>query len=153
MKIIYRGETKRVPDFQQYEELVKHAAKIFPLNETEEIGESLKVYYMDEDGDIISITSQSDLEEAYQVLQSKVRVALCQSIDGARETLAGGFNAAADALNRSEMLNQSYASIPGSSSARGYGQLGGVGPSAHAELENMLQASARSSLRESVLQR
>jgi hypothetical protein len=49
------------------------------------------------------------------------------------------------------MLNQSYASIPGS--ARGYGQLGGVGQAAHAELENMLSASARSSLRDSARQR
>jgi len=68
MKIIYRGETKRVPDFQQYEELVRHVSKLFALGEMEEVGESVKVFYMDEDGDIISITSQSDLEEAYQVL-------------------------------------------------------------------------------------
>jgi hypothetical protein len=81
MKIIYRGETKRVPDFQLYEELVKHAGKVFALGEMEEVGESLKVFYMDEDGDIISITSQSDLEEAYQVLSSKIRLALCPSID------------------------------------------------------------------------
>lgn len=105
MKIIYRGETKRAPDFQQYEELAKHVGKIFALSEMEEVGESLKVYYMDEDGDIISITSQSDLEEAYQVLQGKVRVAVCPSIEAAREALVGGINAANDALNRSEMLN------------------------------------------------
>lgn len=66
MKIIFRGETKRVPDFQQYDELVRHASKIFGL-EARQLGEALKVFYMDEDGDIISITSQSDLEEAYQV--------------------------------------------------------------------------------------
>ena len=102
----------------------------------EEVGESLKVFYMDEDGDIISITSQSDLEEAYQVLQNKVRVALCQSIDQAREALVGGINAANDALGRSEMLNQSYASLPGSSASRGYGQLGAG--QAQTELEHML---------------
>lgn len=50
------------------------------------------------------------------------------------------------------MLNQSYSSLAGGS-ARGYGQLGGVGPAAHSELENLLQASARSSMRESALQR
>lgn len=137
MKIIYRGETKRVPDFQRYEELAKHAAKVFTLTEMEEVGESLKVFYMDEDGDIISITSQSDLEEAYQVLQTKIRLALCHTIDEAREALVGGLNAANDALNRSEFLNQSYASLPGSASARGYGQLGGVGQT-QAELENLL---------------
>lgn len=153
MKIIYRGETKRIADFQRYEELVKHATKIFGLNEMEEVGESLKVFYMDEDGDIISITSQGDLEEAYQVLQTKIRFALCPSIDEARDALVGGINAANDALSRSEFLNQSYSSIPGSSSARGYGQLAAAGQPAHVELENLFQGSARPSLRESALQR
>ena len=105
MKIIYRGETKRAPDFPHYEELVKYVNKTFALTEVEEVGESLKLFYMDEDGDIISITSQSDLEEAHQVLQAKIRVALCPTIEAAREALVGGINAANDALNRSEMLN------------------------------------------------
>ena len=146
MKIIFRGETKRAPDFQQYAELVKHASKIFNLDDMEEIGEALKLFYMDEDGDIISLTSQSDLEEAFQVMAGKVRVVMAKTIDEAREALVGGSVAAADALNRSEMLNQSIASIPASNASMpqantqrmGYGQFGSIGPAAHADLEQML---------------
>ena len=82
------------------------------------------------------------------------RFALCSSVDEARETLSVARNAAAGVLNRSEALNQSFASIQdGALSARGYGQLGAVGQGSQAEFENLLQASAGSSLRNSVMQR
>jgi len=45
-------------------------------------------------------------------------------------------------MNSSQMLNQSMSS----NQIVGHGQLGGIGTQAHAELEQMLMASGRSSM-------
>lgn len=137
MKIVYRGETRMVPDDKGYDELVLHLSKIFAIGTMDEVGESLKLFYMDLDGDIISVTSQDDLKECNMRLNN--RFALCASVDEARDALSVARNAATGALNRSEALNQSFASIQdGSLSARGYGQLGAVGQGSQAEFENLL---------------
>jgi hypothetical protein len=73
MKIIFKGETKRVPDLQNYNALQEHVDKIFNLCidvlEARD-GLSLKMFYMDEDGDVISVTCQSDLDEARNLMQA-----------------------------------------------------------------------------------
>lgn len=113
-------------DNKEYDELVQHIAKIFTISNMDEIGESLKLFYMDTDGDIISVTSQDDLKECNLRLNN--RFALCSTVEEARDTLSMNRNAAAGSLNRSETLNQSFASIQdGSMSARGFGQLAAVG--------------------------
>ena len=114
-------------DNKEYDDLVQHLIKIFNIDNMEEIGESLKLFYMDLDGDIISVTSQDDLQECNLKLNN--RFVLCATVEEARETLSSTRNAASSSvLNRSETLNQSFASIQdGSMSARGFGQLGAVG--------------------------
>lgn len=113
-------------DNKEYDELVQHISKIFAISNMDEIGESLKLFYMDMDGDIISVTSQDDLKECNLRLNN--RFVLCSSVEEARDTLSVARNTASGVLNRSETLNQSFASIQdGSMSARGYGQLGAVG--------------------------
>ena len=57
MKILFNDETKRVPDIKAYTELVAHLQNVLKLSPTSEIGENLKLYYIDEDGDIICVTS------------------------------------------------------------------------------------------------
>ena len=63
MKIQYQEDTKRFPDFASYADAVKETMKAFDL-EVDLIGKVLKFYYVDQDGDIISITSEGDLKEA-----------------------------------------------------------------------------------------
>ena len=48
-----------------------------------QLGENVKFYYMDTDGDIISITSQSDLEEAQQVM-SQLKLVICKGLEDAK---------------------------------------------------------------------
>ena len=102
----------------------------------DEVGESLKMYYMDPDGDIISVTSQDDLHECNMPLNN--RFVLCANVDEARETLNMARNAATDALNRSKAMNQSFNSIQdGPIFFRGYGQLGAVGQGLYTEFDNL----------------
>lgn len=115
-----------VSDNKGYDQLVQHISKIFAIGNMEEVGESLKLFYMDPEGDIISVTSQDDLNECNMRLNS--RFALCPSVEEARDILSAARNAAAGGFNGSEALNQSFASLQdGSLSARGYGQLGAAG--------------------------
>lgn len=65
----------------------------------DEVGESLKIYYMDPDGDIISVTSQDDLQECNMPLNN--RFVLCANVDEARETLNLARSTATHTLNRS----------------------------------------------------
>jgi len=99
MKIIYKNETKRIPDFANYQELVVAVAKAFNFTEVLQFGDNIKLYYIDEDGDIVSITGQGDLEEAKQVINGPMRLVAATSNEEARQVLGES------ALNRSEMLN------------------------------------------------
>jgi len=72
MKIIFKGETKRVPNLQTYNALKEHVDEVFNLSVdilAARDGLSLKMFYMDEDGDVISVTCQSDLDEASNLMQ------------------------------------------------------------------------------------
>jgi hypothetical protein len=61
MKIVYNQDTKRMQDINDYSTLVKEAAKVFDI--AEDFAGS-KFYYVDHEGDVISVTSQQDLDEA-----------------------------------------------------------------------------------------
>lgn len=58
MKIIYLNETKRIPSVPSYQHLLKASTLAFDL-----VG-PFKFYYMDGDGDIITISDQNDFMEA-----------------------------------------------------------------------------------------
>ena len=58
MKITFNYETKRFKDFSNYDELVKEASKAFNFV----LIKSFKFYYADKENDIISVTSQEDLD-------------------------------------------------------------------------------------------
>lgn len=102
MKILYNGDTKRLPEVEQYDQLVALTAKLFQFNEMVQLGENVKFYYVDSDGDIISITNQNDLTEAYSIIpKGQLRLIIAKSIDEAKEAIGVA------AINRSQVLNSS----------------------------------------------
>jgi len=70
MKILFGQDCKKFSDTLGYSDLVESAIKSFELStvignkECSKIGQGYKFYYVDSDGDIISITSNNDLKEA-----------------------------------------------------------------------------------------
>lgn len=54
MKVIFGGETKRIPEIQNYQELLKYAANIFEATHLQ--ATDLKLFYHDDENDIISVT-------------------------------------------------------------------------------------------------
>lgn len=84
---------------------------------------------MDQEGDVISITNQGDLDEAR--CEPTLKLVISRNVEDAKLGLLGGN------LNRSEsILNQSMNSI----NYAGNGQLGGIGQAVHAELQRQLAA-------------
>ena len=104
MKVIYKNEMKRLPDHKLYERLVSSTSSVFNLdNMKRKDYQTLKFYYIDQDGDIISITCQGDLNEAYQVLNdSQIRFVCAKNNEEARQILGES------AAKRSEFLYQSF---------------------------------------------
>ena len=70
MKILFGQDCKKFSDTLGYSDLVESSIKSFELStvignkECSKIGQGYKFYYVDSDGDIISITSNNDLKEA-----------------------------------------------------------------------------------------
>ena len=70
MKILFGQDCKKLSDTLGYSELVNSAIQAFELStvignkECSKIGSAYKFYYIDSDGDVISITSNNDLKEA-----------------------------------------------------------------------------------------
>jgi len=100
MKIMFLGETKRVSDIKQFNELVKKSFEIFDIKAAKLNREDLKLFYIDDDGDIISVSCQSDLDEAFLELKSKVKLCLANNHSQAKQQFITGCAAASDALNK-----------------------------------------------------
>lgn len=73
---------------------------------------------MDQEGDIISITNQGDLDEAR--CEPSLKLVIAKGAEEARVGLSGG---AQSVLDRSEIMNRSMSSNP----YGGGGQLGNIG--------------------------
>ena len=84
MKLVYKNDTKRVSDALSYEQLVMTAHEIFNLSMMVQLGENLKFFYQDSDGDIISVTNQSDLNEATQQMIKPLKLIIAQNADEMR---------------------------------------------------------------------
>lgn len=56
MKVIFGGETKRIPEIKKFEELIQYAATIFNADKLQAKSNDLKLFYQDDEGDIISVT-------------------------------------------------------------------------------------------------
>ena len=68
MKIIYKGDTKKISDLKDYNQLIQKLSQVFNLRNLQAIDNNLKLFYQDEDNDIISLTNQGDLDEAFQYI-------------------------------------------------------------------------------------
>lgn len=100
MKVIHQNDTKKFADYENYSDLVAQAHKAFEINEMNQLGENLKFFYMDQEGDIISITNQGDLDEAR--CEPSLKLVIAKNVEEARVGLSGS---ATSVLNRSEILN------------------------------------------------
>ena len=81
MKIVYQQETKRVPDNLSYDELMDYSTNIFGAEQEDEY---LTLFYVDSDGDLISVSSQSDLELSLRDNQNSFKFALAHDENEAR---------------------------------------------------------------------
>jgi hypothetical protein len=85
MKIIFAGETKRVPEFQSFNEIVVYSQQIFNCDLTKQGKGNLKLFYMDEDDDMISVDCQSDFDQALRENSSRIKFVFAESEDDARD--------------------------------------------------------------------
>ena len=69
IKVIYLNETKRIQDAEDFEALIKQTQKAFRLDQSVRFGEQVKFFYIDSDYDIISVTSQDDLDEFFEAMR------------------------------------------------------------------------------------
>ena len=99
MKVIYQNETKRIPNIATYNGLIGAIIKAFEINNGLQFGRNIKLYYMDEDGDIVSVTGQGDLDEAKEAMVGTMRFVVASNNDVARQILGQS------AIDRSQLLN------------------------------------------------
>ena len=75
MKIVFAGETKRVPNqINKFDQLIDYSSHIFQTNQQQITNGGLKLFYIDDENDVISVTCQSDLEQAIEAMNSKVKL-------------------------------------------------------------------------------
>lgn len=108
MKIIFKCVTKRVPETNEYDDLLLYAAKVFKSRDVKH----RTMYYMDEDNDIISVTCQSDFVQALRDMTGRVKIVIAESEDEARETFMsrslGSSNTMLQGLGAGHNLCESY---------------------------------------------
>ena len=69
MKIVFNNETKRVSDQQTFPQLLTSVTSAFELKEMIQ-----KFFYTDEDGDSITVNTQSDLDLALKESLGKLKL-------------------------------------------------------------------------------
>ena len=69
MKVIFRGEIKRIPDIKHYIELLLYSSKVFDSRDMLD----QKIFYRDDEGDIITVNCQNDMEQALNNSHSTVK--------------------------------------------------------------------------------
>lgn len=85
MKIQFQEDTKRFADFASYADVGREALKAFDLEKKYTVGKTLKFYYIDQDGDIISITNEGDLKEAQREYpDGRLKLILTETLDQAK---------------------------------------------------------------------
>ena len=84
IKVIFRKETKKLTkkvDFDGLCDYVKKAFKELPSQD------ALKFFYMDSDGDMISVSTQDDFVEAFECMEGEgaLKLVVEDSIERAKE--------------------------------------------------------------------
>lgn len=75
-----------MPETKLFNDLLAYANKVFKIYDVR----NLALYYMDEDNDIISVTCQSDFEQAIQDMTGKVKLVIAESEEEARDNFYKG---------------------------------------------------------------
>ena len=65
----------------------------------------IKFYYIDQDGDVISLTNQDDLDEAMTAVTGTLKVVATKHIDEAKNVLMQSFRDCESVLNQSMSSN------------------------------------------------
>ena len=94
IKVIYKNETKKFKKPTEYEALHTQTLKAFGAT----LPKNFKFFYQDPEGDLISISCQEDLEEAYSSM-TQLRLFVEASIQEARNLLEPDFSMRSSSLN------------------------------------------------------
>jgi hypothetical protein len=86
-KIVYKNETKNFRKPNDYESLVQQTIKAFGST----LPKQFKFFYTDPDGDLISISCQEDLEEAFSSMIN-LKLVVESSIHEARSVMESDFS-------------------------------------------------------------
>ena len=85
IKLTFKGDTKKVKLSGDYEELLQRTRASF-----DDLPEgTLKFFYVDEESDLISVTSQADLTEALEST-NLVKLTVAESNEQALNQIVGG---------------------------------------------------------------
>lgn len=105
VKVTFQGETKRLKLSGVYHELIQRTRIAF-----KNIPQEPKFYYLDEDNEIISISSQCDYTEALEIGDlGSLRLIVASSVQDARKQLVTQLEEArplAESLNSSQIMSQ-----------------------------------------------
>jgi len=117
IKVIFKNETKKLKRPTDYETLHLQTVKAFGAS----LPKIFKFFYQDPEGDLISISCQEDLEEAYSSM-SALRLIVESSIQEARNLLEPDFSMRSSSLNmplqmsaqqnQSDQFQKAFESIP-----------------------------------------
>lgn len=81
VKVTFLGETKRLKLSGVYHELIQRTRTAF-----KNVPQEIKFFYLDEDNEIISISSQSDYTEALEIGDlGSLRLIVASSVQDARK--------------------------------------------------------------------
>jgi hypothetical protein len=87
-KVSYKSETKKFKKPDNFEGLVSQTVRAFG---TQNLPPHFKFFYMDSDEDLISISSQEDLEEAIESTQA-LRLIVAENAESARFSFEPDFS-------------------------------------------------------------
>lgn len=85
MKVVYKNETKKLPQIDKLPELIHAVAQAFdaPL-----VNKNQKFYYNDEDGDTITVSTQGDLKEAIEAMGNKLKLFASKDVAEANQAMS-----------------------------------------------------------------
>lgn len=107
IKVIYKNETKKFKKPSDYLALHQQTVKAFGNS----LPKNFKFFYQDPEGDLISISCQEDLEEAYSSMTT-LRLIVEASIQEARNLMEPDFSMRSSSLNMPLQTSQHHSNNP-----------------------------------------
>jgi hypothetical protein len=84
IKLLFKSETKKIKKPKDYDSLISYCSKNFT-----NLPQSFKFFYFDQEGDLITISSQVDLEEALEMPDVDfLKIYIDSSIENVRQLIA-----------------------------------------------------------------